>query len=730
MIQDHEAAVFGTFEGVETEILFTGSTLEGLDLPTHIHGVSEYEEEKTLKSSDLDSMLILKNKQVCDPESFDHLSKEGAEVMEIYTEGIHPGYLQVRLHGSKLTENSKRYMFIEKEGDDYLYYAPEKVKEWIREKIPDMRAKTKGTFEEQGPALTSQEPYELFNQNVNQDRDFVFPVFCCPIWPNAAKDWPKRERTSNWPNREIVEKIISEGCHIVPVCHSHSKEPQLEWRMSFSVAELTLMHNISRSQRQCYLLLKTLHSQELKEPKALVTYHLKTLFLWMCEMIPPEEWNPDNIGPCLMKMLDHLYRCLKERNLPSYFIPENNLIDRIPDELCDELASRVEQIRQHPLRYLFEFNNKYKWFFGLFWVTAEKLFQPILEDAKTSTSLKQSHAKVFFIQGCLHAINHLLEHGALLNSVMEKSKNPDPGSTEYKLPYDNALDILEDVLRLHKKVTEENMEMSQLAMICGSNICQYTDCLIGFYERFLERYPEDPNKGTVLGNLGCCYHVKYLRPLCDQRKLEMKDLALEAFKLSLENGASPTTQVDFSLFLCAIQRENDAAEHLKSSFELLGHEKEGENIPTNMYVHAELLTLDDNIRQISDKQGKVSLFSFSLAAYLLVKLSHDKEEQVQIIKDFESQCKRTCRLKDKKAIEVGNAFVLLGYACELAGFAPEAQRAQAFAREILHEDKLPALHVKPKGLSIIAIPRSLVEMFQGSILAFWQRITVWLGWNR
>ena len=694
---------------METELLVAGSVLEGLNLPTHVYRVNELEPNKLMMSSDIDTMLLFKNKQVCDPENFDHLSKEGVEVMEIYTEGIHPGYLQVRVHKSKLTDNSKRHMhmFVEKDGDNYLYYAPEKVKEMIREGIPDMRTKnTEILFGEQGPALTTQTPYKEFKENIYQDGDFVYPVFCCPVWPNAAKDWPKRDRTSNWPNKEIVEKIISEGCNIVPVFHTNSKEPELEWRMSFSRAELTLMHNISCSQRQCYLLLKTLHSQELKKPKALVSYHLKTLFLWMCEMIPLEEWNPDNIGTCLMKMLDHLYHCLKERNLPSYFIPKNNLIDRIPDELCDELASRVEQIRQDPLKYLFEFNNKYKWFFGLFWTPAEKLFQPILEDAKTSTSLKQSHAKVFFLQGCLHAAFHLLEHGALMKAIVEKEKNPDPGSKgpEYKLPYDNALDILEDVLRLHKKVTEEKMEMSQLVLMCGSHISQYTDCLIGFYERFLERYPEDPNKRIILGNLGCCYHVKYLRPLCDKRKLEIRNRGTELFKLSLENGASPATQVDYSLFLCTIKREEDAVEILRNIPKIKVCETKCENLPMNGYDQAELLTVDENIRQISDKQGKVSLFSYSLAAYLLVKLSQDKEEISQIIQDFESQCKDAQRLKEHRLIEVGNSFVLLGYACELTGFGDEARRAHDIAREILPEDKLPELHIRPQSLSFSVMP--------------------------
>ena len=85
-----------------------------------------------------------------------------------------------------------------------------------------------------GPALLT------FNHSGGGDSDMI-ECFQCPVWPTTAR----KNFCINVKNSKVFkpESITSCDCHIVPIAHPNSSNPDLEFRMSFSVAERNLIRN-------------------------------------------------------------------------------------------------------------------------------------------------------------------------------------------------------------------------------------------------------------------------------------------------------------------------------------------------------------------------------------------------------------------------------------------------------------------------------------------------------
>lgn len=72
---------------------------------------------------------------------------------------------------------------------------------------------------------------KLYDDNTEQD---FAHCFFCQYWPQTALVWIERCRQNGWPVQNIINKIISNGCHVMPVgSKSNCIENELEWRLSF-----------------------------------------------------------------------------------------------------------------------------------------------------------------------------------------------------------------------------------------------------------------------------------------------------------------------------------------------------------------------------------------------------------------------------------------------------------------------------------------------------------------
>ena len=167
-------------------------------------------------------------------------------------------------------------------------------------------------------------------------------------WPLPAEPWKTRRR--EWPNREVVQRIVQEGHHVVAK-PSPGGNPDTEWRISFSKAELTLSKNMTQTQKNCYKFLKVIAAEEFSNPKIVCSYYLKTTLLWALEKLPSDYWSDSKIGERVLGLLDDLLGYLTSKNLPNYFIPEMNLLEGLSEGDCQKARDEVSRVLQNPMSF-------------------------------------------------------------------------------------------------------------------------------------------------------------------------------------------------------------------------------------------------------------------------------------------------------------------------------------------------------------------------------------------
>ena len=222
-----------------------------------------------------------------------------------------------------------------------------------------------------GPAIG----YRVNKEGVSVD--CVHSIWC-PQWPFEAQSWTKRRRTNRWPTQATISEIVQHGCHVVYVQHRACRNDEMQWRLSFSVAEVILLHSWTKVQQIVYHLLRFFSERELmekncpKENEVLCMYHLKTMMLWTCEETSSEWWNSSSVFAICYELLKRLLECIKRRYCPNYFIPEANLFHNSYDStLLEKIEGRLHDFHNSGIlcnwfleRYIkpasFEFQNKIK----------------------------------------------------------------------------------------------------------------------------------------------------------------------------------------------------------------------------------------------------------------------------------------------------------------------------------------------------------------------------------
>ena len=135
--------------------------------------------------------------------------------------------------------------------------------------------------------------------------------------------------------------------------------PKGDFRLSYFNAETLLIGNLSDLQFKAYRAFKSFISHYKKSwspnaKKAVCSYHLKTIVLWYCEKTDPIDWTEDRIVAHLLSLIDDLILAINEKNLPMYFMPTYNLMERLKDKI-----EAVDQIRELRLNLKVPINPKW-----------------------------------------------------------------------------------------------------------------------------------------------------------------------------------------------------------------------------------------------------------------------------------------------------------------------------------------------------------------------------------
>ena len=159
------------------------------------------------------------------------------------------------------------------------------------------------------------------------------PSILCKFWPTSAAEWKDRPRHHGWPSQHDKEHVERFGCHLVPIGHPLSARKSLEWRLSFSIAERTLVWSFNHTQLQCYAVMKLILKEYVKTKCAekyksvLCSYFIKTFLFWQFEKMDRSFWQKANLSGCIMYLFHEFYCCIETGVLRHYFVPRFNLLE-------------------------------------------------------------------------------------------------------------------------------------------------------------------------------------------------------------------------------------------------------------------------------------------------------------------------------------------------------------------------------------------------------------------
>ena len=211
----------------------------------------------------------------------------------------------------------------------------------------------------QGPSIEGWGPYEDTSQS---GTDNVLSIHC-PFWPDSASEWRTRSRQYAWPSPSDIKSIIDFGFHLVPVGHPHSDRNMMEWRISFSVAERTLVWSFNHAQMQCYAVLKIILKEFINphcnpDNRVLCSYFIKTFLFWIYEETDLSYWCYENLRDCIMYLLSGFRECILRTSLNHYFIPEFNLLSvKLTTEARWEILRILDIVLQFDISIMKECNT-------------------------------------------------------------------------------------------------------------------------------------------------------------------------------------------------------------------------------------------------------------------------------------------------------------------------------------------------------------------------------------
>ncbi|NXA40234.1 CGAS synthase, partial [Eudromia elegans] len=173
--------------------------------------------------------------------------------------------------------------------------------------------------------------------------DIILALKVNHSWPLSTKDGLP---VAEWLGTKVRKNLRYMDFYLVA---KQNKEEKVlrgnTWRLSFSHIEKEIITNHGNGKTCCesdglrccrkdclkllkYLLqqLKTKHQKELQK---FCSYHAKTAFFHSCAMWPrDEDWRWEDLDRCFHQYLEYFLGCLKNSQLPHFFIPQYNLFSQ------------------------------------------------------------------------------------------------------------------------------------------------------------------------------------------------------------------------------------------------------------------------------------------------------------------------------------------------------------------------------------------------------------------
>ncbi|KAK3097167.1 hypothetical protein FSP39_007018 [Pinctada imbricata] len=260
--------------------------------------------------SDFDEMIVYRNIKVVMNYNSNEREMQSATVLKIETNQTRPGFCLLRLLSvSNAIDMELLNSLVSFENGIYLSSAL-----WRNE------------VEQYFPQSTHHGPCENgFIAGTEHDKASCLK---CTKWPESALPCINRLYRAKWPLDAVLGVIVRNGCHLVPIGDKNSEKEIMEWRISFSEAEKTLIHEMNHCQFLCYGLLKIFLKEVINTREdvngLLCSYFLKTAVFWEISY-NRRTWIQENFMLRFWDCFRRLLSWVSHGYCPNFFIPENNM---------------------------------------------------------------------------------------------------------------------------------------------------------------------------------------------------------------------------------------------------------------------------------------------------------------------------------------------------------------------------------------------------------------------
>lgn len=175
-------------------------------------------------------------------------------------------------------------------------------------------------------------------------------------WPaDAIMNWLQRQR--HWPSERSVQIVAQSSCHLYPLwCQEKGQllidDKVIAFQMTFAVAECLLFSETGPKERQCMVVLKAVKEKYFHNSKILSSFVIKVVFFWHLESTPLSVRQDMGRGELLSCLLDKLIAFLNDKNLPHFFIPSVNLLERFDADDVNNTLRQLKRVKQSLFDYL------------------------------------------------------------------------------------------------------------------------------------------------------------------------------------------------------------------------------------------------------------------------------------------------------------------------------------------------------------------------------------------
>ena len=325
---------------LQNNVYLTGSKAEGLDLP----------------GSDTDLMFDVNNLYgIKVTQSIDEHNLSLHSTFFMSTANIPPGFALLVQYLPQTSMNLSIYEACQNM-NGIRYLSSDLIIKTAVSEFSNLPVHVVQKVKRQGP---SAEIWTAMDDKSESGTDNVLSIHC-PFLPNESSEWVQRPRHFGWPTLQDISSITNFGFHLVPVGHPHSATKLMEWRISFSMAERTLVWSFNHAQMQCYAVMKIILKEFIKvrcnpQNQILCSYFIKTFLFWKYETTDSNFWREDNLRECIKYLLAEFSKCIREGVLSHYFIPRFNLLFvKLTQAAQTELLQLFEIIIQSDMSILKE----------------------------------------------------------------------------------------------------------------------------------------------------------------------------------------------------------------------------------------------------------------------------------------------------------------------------------------------------------------------------------------